>query len=612
MAQQGSGSYYDDYMRSNAMLKHCGEKSAKKLLTDRSAYISFLEVQLERVSAACLTSQTFERRLAELEGAQTANDQKLGSLSKVFRLNQELVEQQAQQAQSELAEHAAKVDAWMDKLSAELERQQPRMATLEEQSRQCQEYLPRLAETNDAALHDVRRQAEHEIEELKAHVFALETRTEEINSSQAATDRKVEKLTDTATHTLDKELALVRSSVSEKSFALERTVNQLGNDLEQLVHQVNASWRAEAAETAGRYEANVGELQHRLNHLQLELEHGHTEVKDVLKKCLDTQHLLSETVVALQSEVDQVKREEVAATRKDSETMSTEVEDLRQRQSTLKNALQLLQACALEAQQASEDSCSKMADRLAAAEDSFETRTDDLRRRMLAALEDVGEKLHLDAGATTEHTLQAAREESESQLARVMEFSTSLENRLRILEHTVLSLETKVQRSRAISEVLGQVPVDQASELRPPEMTERLTTDVSKTPANTVPRSIITSPQHGLQERSIGWGSERYYQQRIRELEERFHRKAQIEEEQLVLFPERGCSKAPFRSSFSSSSGYMSSLAAEGESKHGDDHESRRTRPALKKKTIKRSSKAARSTATSKALQPARPPMSRR
>ncbi|ETP52418.1 hypothetical protein F442_02573 [Phytophthora nicotianae P10297] len=569
---QGSGSYYDDYMRSNAMLKHCNEKSTKKLLTDRNAYISFLEVQLERVSAACLTTQTFEKRLAELESAQMANDQKLGSLSKVFRLNQEYVEQISQQAQSELAGHAAKVDAWMEKFSVELERQQPRMATLEEQFRQCQEYLPRLVETNDAALDGVRHQVQQEIEELKAQVFALETRIEDIHSSQAATERKVENL---ATHKLDKELALVRSSVSEKSFQLERTVAQLSKDLEQLVHQIDASWRAEASETADRYEACTGELQQRLNQLQQDLERGHSEVKDVLKKCLDTQHLLSGTVVALQSEVDGVK--EAAASHKNNEIMSTAMEDLREKQITLKNALQLLQACALEAQQANEDRCSKLADRVAAAEDSFETRTDDLRRRMLAALEDVGDKLHQDADATTENTLLAARKETESQIGHVMEFSTTLENRLRILEHTVLSLETKVQRSRAISEELGQVGGS------PPEIAVNSRKQLSDLD--------VISPGHKMQERSFG---EHFYQQRIRELEERLHRKAQIEDEQRLLFPEREYSS---KSSIASS-GYVSSFAT--------DDLPRRTHSMLKKKTIKRSSKTAQPTSASKTLKPHR------
>ncbi|GMF25844.1 unnamed protein product [Phytophthora lilii] len=310
MAQGSSGSYYDDYMRSNAMLKHCGEKNTKKLLTDRNAYISFLEVQLERVSAACLTTQTFERRLGELESAQAANDQKVGSLSKIFRLNQEYVEQTTQQTQSEIAGHASKVDAWMEKFSAELERQQPRIATLEEQFRQCQEYLPSLAETNDAAIHDVKHQAEQEIEALKA--------------------------------------------------------------------QVDTSLSAETLETAGRCDIHTNELQQRLNRLQQDLDHGQAEVKGVLKKCLDTQHLLSGTVVALQSEVDDVKKEQTITARKDSEVVSVEIEHLREGQSTLKNALQLLQACALEAQQASEDRCCKLADRLAAVEDSIETRTDDL------------------------------------------------------------------------------------------------------------------------------------------------------------------------------------------------------------------------------------------
>ncbi|KAG1709707.1 hypothetical protein DVH05_020360 [Phytophthora capsici] len=568
---QSSGSYYDDYMRSNAMLKHCGDKDTKKLLTDRSAYISFLEVQLERVSAACLTTQTFEKRLAELESSQVANDQKVGSLSKVFRLNQEYVEQATQQAQNDLAGHAAKVDDWMEKFSAELERQQPRMTTLEEQFRQCQEYLPRLVETNDAAIHSVKNQVEQEIEEMKTHIFALETRIEEIQSSQGATARKVEDLTDTVTHKLDKELALVRSSVSEKSYQLERTVAQLSSDLEQFISQVDASCRAEASETAGRFESHAGELQQRLNHLQQELEHGQKEVKDVLKKCLDTQHLLSGTVVSLQSELDGVKREGITARHEENETMSAAIGDLRERQTTLKNALQLLQACALEAQQASEDRCSKVDDKLAAVEELFETRTDDLRRRMLAALEDIGDRLHQDAGATTEITLLAARKESKSQFASVMEFSTTLENRLRILEHTVLSLETKVQRSRAIADVLDQAGASQTSEIRPPEITERLAATFGK---------ALTQKDQG---RPIDWGSERYYQQRIRDLEDKLHRKAQMEEEQSVLFPGRNYCKASSRSSISS--GYGSSSVA-GELKHKDDQVPRRTVKKVKAITL--------------------------
>lgn len=58
MLFQKSGSYYEDYRRMKGVpLTDVGDP--KRLLTDRSAYISYLEVQLERVSAACMTSQGF-------------------------------------------------------------------------------------------------------------------------------------------------------------------------------------------------------------------------------------------------------------------------------------------------------------------------------------------------------------------------------------------------------------------------------------------------------------------------------------------------------------------------------------------------------------------------
>lgn len=56
-----------------------------------------------------------------------------------------------------------------------------------------------------------------------------------------------------------------------------------GNDLELLVHQVDASLRAETSETTGQFDAHISRLQQRLGHLQQEVKHGQAEVKDVLK-----------------------------------------------------------------------------------------------------------------------------------------------------------------------------------------------------------------------------------------------------------------------------------------------------------------------------------------
>ena len=59
----------------------------QRLMTDRAAYLSYLEVQLERVSAACLVSQGFSERI---EGQQTqicSLEEKLVNLAKMLRLS---------------------------------------------------------------------------------------------------------------------------------------------------------------------------------------------------------------------------------------------------------------------------------------------------------------------------------------------------------------------------------------------------------------------------------------------------------------------------------------------------------------------------------------------
>lgn len=52
-------------------------QEGKKLLTDRTAYIAYLESQLERVSAACLTVQSFDERLTAAASNATLLEQKV-------------------------------------------------------------------------------------------------------------------------------------------------------------------------------------------------------------------------------------------------------------------------------------------------------------------------------------------------------------------------------------------------------------------------------------------------------------------------------------------------------------------------------------------------------
>lgn len=93
-------------------------------------------------------------------------------------------------------------------------------------------------------------------------------------------------------------------------------------------------------------------------------------MKDVLRKCLDTQHLLSATVVALQSEVDEQKQGGAALA-------SAAIDDLRENQHKLKDALRLIQTCSQQAQHESYETYCGLTDRLQAAEETFAQLTEE-------------------------------------------------------------------------------------------------------------------------------------------------------------------------------------------------------------------------------------------
>jgi|AntAceMinimDraft_5_1070358.scaffolds.fasta_scaffold201807_1 hypothetical protein len=93
MAAEGAGSYYESFRRKDRPAAGGGHggggnggggKSSNTLMTDRGAYLGFLEVQLERVSAACLTAQGFDGRLGEMAEHALAQDERIATLTKVL------------------------------------------------------------------------------------------------------------------------------------------------------------------------------------------------------------------------------------------------------------------------------------------------------------------------------------------------------------------------------------------------------------------------------------------------------------------------------------------------------------------------------------------------
>ena len=108
-------SYFQEYMRSKALASAESSHKAvaaetKKLLTDRGAYILFLEVQLERVAAACLPTQDLEAQLHALHIAVEATEAKIGAVTKLLKLHQAHAGEMSQSAADDVEALQAVVD----------------------------------------------------------------------------------------------------------------------------------------------------------------------------------------------------------------------------------------------------------------------------------------------------------------------------------------------------------------------------------------------------------------------------------------------------------------------------------------------------------------------
>jgi len=95
--------------------------SPDRLLTDRASYISYLESQLERVSAACLTVQSFDERIESAVSGIRCLEEKLLNLARLVSCTQQFAEAQEaaqRQAAAEAGRRLRDIEARLEELEA--------------------------------------------------------------------------------------------------------------------------------------------------------------------------------------------------------------------------------------------------------------------------------------------------------------------------------------------------------------------------------------------------------------------------------------------------------------------------------------------------------------
>jgi hypothetical protein len=88
--------YWDKY-RERHRSESVEKPDVNKLMTDKQAYISFLEVQLERVTQSVLTTQGFSDRIESIQSQLNSSDEKIINLTRLIKLQQSYAESQEEE-----------------------------------------------------------------------------------------------------------------------------------------------------------------------------------------------------------------------------------------------------------------------------------------------------------------------------------------------------------------------------------------------------------------------------------------------------------------------------------------------------------------------------------
>ncbi len=90
----------------------------QRMMTDRAAYMSFLEVQLERVSASCMTVQAYSERIEAMQTQCNTMEEKILNCGRIIKMMQQYNEQVTQMAEKLKASVEETTKTSMDRIGA--------------------------------------------------------------------------------------------------------------------------------------------------------------------------------------------------------------------------------------------------------------------------------------------------------------------------------------------------------------------------------------------------------------------------------------------------------------------------------------------------------------
>eukprot|EP01028_Stygiella_incarcerata_P007163 TRINITY_DN293_c0_g2_i1.p1 TRINITY_DN293_c0_g2~~TRINITY_DN293_c0_g2_i1.p1 ORF type:complete len:740 (-),score=287.72 TRINITY_DN293_c0_g2_i1:1650-3869(-) len=308
---------------------------SQRLLTDRNAYITYLEVQLEKVTAANLTVQAYKERLDELQNVTTGVEEKMDGLVRIVRQSQTLVDDSAEETKNDIQKFRERLRTWEDRFQEQvqtLDAFSRRMKEMEEGKTEAflgrlqmlETKMKQMLEKDKLETRGVQERMEEDVHRLAGDVEGLRTTQSELHSDITSTkvrwQTKMGEAEDGFRRSHDELTKALRDAVSEqKSFQDRVETFERGEDFKWRknasdLDEIEKKIQAQSEEVKTSLERKEGEWKTKLADVEQRMKSQMEQLHRMISR--ETGDLVDERMHAAEvqrGELQQRMRKDMAA-----------------------------------------------------------------------------------------------------------------------------------------------------------------------------------------------------------------------------------------------------------------------------------------------------------
>ncbi|OQR81767.1 hypothetical protein THRCLA_11424 [Thraustotheca clavata] len=303
-------SYFQEYMRSKAMANASNSShETKKLLTDRGAYISFLEIQLERVSAACLHTKSLEAQLHDVHVAVEAAEAKIATVTKLLKLHQQHSGEMVQNTSQDICAIQESIEALRDTATV----QDTQLRRLDARLNEMDENVHSIETHNKVEMDSLRQRLDGAEERTQLHVDRYHTLFEAHNNKWTALHVSQQELTRNygvletklIEHT-DKQVAMLRDEACEHISLLDTRFIQMEDKIKRNRVSMEQYCNVEIARHTCTIESQFESLEQKQVVFDDQLARHQSRVQQLCQRHQEDCRLLNTTILSLQTDVEKM------------------------------------------------------------------------------------------------------------------------------------------------------------------------------------------------------------------------------------------------------------------------------------------------------------------